>query len=213
MGTTIADACSWKPVSVRWSNGSAPISVPAEVAQPPPVVLAFEREPAVLDARIERLHLVDDVGDVDARPEESGRKHDVAIRQADLRVVGRLRAGLLLPVFVAARVMDAEAGGHSVVALEVPEAAGRAELAGGGHPHQRARNRAHVVPELPRIYAELAQIVAPHHAVAQPLGDFAPCKEAGGVRRPEELIRDQALVRPEPVRPLPLRAPGARQAC
>lgn len=66
----------------------------SEIVQPSQVILAIEREAAILDATIEGCHLVRRVVDDDAPTEKEWCEDDAAVRETQLSVLKSLRAGL-----------------------------------------------------------------------------------------------------------------------
>ena len=84
--------------------------------------------------------------------------------------------------------------------LEVAETLAGPVLAGRRHPPQRTRHGVEVRIQLPGIHAELAQVVADHHAITQAVRDLARSPDAARVRATEELVRHRAVVHAQPVR-------------
>ncbi len=182
-----------------------PLGVDAgEVAQPAPVVLALERQALVLDARIDAHHPVVDFVDGDARSKQIGREDDAAVRQPDLAVLDAFGSRLALFFLEAVGVVHADPRRDLLVSVVVAEPVPQAELAGRRQPLDRVGLRVHPVVELRRAHAERAQVVGEHRHVLDLGMELAFEPDAGGVRAPEELVGNQAVVHAEPVRELTL---------
>src|SRR5579864_8429912 len=181
------------PVPLIGHDAGARALEPVELAY---VIFALERITLVLDAAIERGHLVAHLVDRDPRSENEGREYDRAVRKPDLRIVDVIGARLALFVLGAARVVQPEPGSDLLVVLEITEPL--AELSRGRFPHQRRREGVEMVVELSRAYPEGAQVVADHHLVAQIRSQVSLDPEAARIGRAEELIRHQAVVDAQP---------------
>ena len=177
-----------------------------EVAQPAPVVLALERQPFVLDARIEARHPVVHFVDRDARAEQIRREDDAPVRQPDLAVLDAFGSRLALLFLEAVGVVHADPRRDVLVIVVVAERVPQAELAGRRQPLDRVGLRVHPVVELRCAHAERAQVVADHRHVLDLGVELAFEPDAGGVGPTEELVGNQAVVHAEPV-------PGTAPLC
>ena len=138
----------------------------------------------------------------DAGSEQVRREDDAAVGQPDLAVLDPLGARLALLVLEAVGVVHADPRRDLLVIVVVAERVPQAELAGRGQPLDRVGLRVHPVVELRRADAERAQVVGEHRHVLDLGLELAFEPDAGGVRAPEELVGDQAIVHAEPVREL-----------
>ncbi len=109
------------------------------------------------------------------------------------------------------RVVHADPRRDLLVIVVVAERVPQAELAGRRQPYDREGLRIHLVVELRRAHAERAQVVGEHRHVLDLGMELAFEPDAGGVRPPEELVGNQAVVHAEPVRELTLGAPHGGQ--
>ena len=165
-----------------------------EVGEPAPVVLALEREAAILEARVDGDHVVVEL--LDGHPSASAPVSNgltpseslicvalggSVVARSGLRGCGRPRCRSAWP---------------PLVVLEVAEAAARAELAGGRHPaHARAVGQ--VARVVGRGHAELAEVGVDRGRVVEPRRAARPVtKNAGREAAAEEVLRHLPVARP-----------------
>src|SRR4030081_1455040 len=143
-----------------------------EVVEPPQKVLALQRSAMILEAAVERSHLVCHIGDRGPRREEVGSENHTSVFEPDLRVFELIAAGLLLFVLVASGEVRRQSGGKLLMRLEVSKA--DTEFPGRWCPDERSRNCVEAVVELRCAYTQRAQVVPDHSDVVQPVRDLAP---------------------------------------
>src|ERR1700704_666086 len=117
-----------------------------EVVEPPQKVLAFQRSAIVLEAAVERSHLVCHIGDRGPLREEVGSENHTSVFEPDLRVFELIAAGLLLFVLVASGEVRRQPGSKLLMRLEISKA--ETEFSGSRCPDKRSRNRVEAIVEL-----------------------------------------------------------------
>src|SRR6185503_429787 len=165
-----------------------------ELRKPAPVVLALEREAAILESRIHSHLVVIQLLHRDTRGQCIGVERVDSVGEFDLRGVGRHAiVGVAALAAVAGRYPEPR--GRLLMVFEVAQSAARAELARGWHPVE-----AGAVGEVSRIvargYAELADIRVDRCRVVEPRERFARDEDAGREPAAKELLRHLPIARP-----------------
>ena len=94
------------------------------------------------------------------------------------------------------------------MAFEITKAG--AKFTRRGRPDKRCRESVKAIVELGCAHPQRAQVVAEHGDVVQSVRDFPPGPHAGGVRRAEKFVGDQACIHAQPEWEVALHAPRPR---